>query len=85
MVLLTSDKLEEHWCSIPPMLKRLNAEMTACSGLMQGGSASLRLSLWSTASALEWAVVTEQEMVRRQGIDVLTRPSGSGVSPCHRM
>ena len=84
MVLLTSDE-EEHWRSVPPMLKRLNAEMTACSGLMQGGLASLRLSLWLTASALEWVVVAEQEMVRRQGIDVLTRPSGSGVSPCHRM
>ena len=84
MVLLMSDK-EEHWHSVPPMLKRLNAEMTACSGLMWGGLASLRLSLWSTASALEWAVVAEQEMVHRQGIDALTRPSGSGVSPCHRM
>ena len=31
MVLMTSDE-EEHWCSVPLMLKRLDAEMTACSG-----------------------------------------------------
>ena len=72
MVSLRSDE-EEYWRSVPPMLKRSNADMTACSGLVRGGSASLWLSLWSTASALEWAVIAEQEMVRRQGTEVLTR------------